>query len=94
MHMVIPDLETARCKLLVMSTPDDFTHHLAIKLSRVLNIVNPNDLLARRVIDIAKTNQLEGFAKGTQSMPARQVLVSQFCLSGEGFWQVSRSFFS
>ena len=43
---------------------DDFTHTLAIKLSRALNIVNPNDLLARRVIDIAKTNTVDGFATG------------------------------
>lgn len=43
---------------------DDFTHHLAIKLSRVLNTINPNDLLARRVQDIAKTNSLEGFITG------------------------------
>ena len=43
---------------------DDFTHHIAIQLSRALNLVNPNDLLARRVQDIAKTNTLEGFAAG------------------------------
>ena len=43
---------------------DQFTHSLAIKLSRVLNIVNPNDLLARRVQDIAKTNSLDGFISG------------------------------
>lgn len=42
----------------------DFTHNLAIKLSRVLNIVNPNDLLARRVQDIAKTNTVTGFIAG------------------------------
>jgi pre-mRNA-splicing factor ATP-dependent RNA helicase DHX38/PRP16 len=43
---------------------DDYTHQLAIKLSRVLNIVNPNDLLARTVIDLAKSHPFEGFAKG------------------------------
>lgn len=43
---------------------DDFTHTLAIKLSRALNLVNPNDLLARRVQDIAKTNSLDGFIAG------------------------------
>lgn len=42
----------------------DFTHQLAIKLSRALNIINPNDLLAQRVTDIAKTNTVEGFTKG------------------------------
>lgn len=43
---------------------DDFTHQLAIKLSRALNDLNINDLLAQRVTDIAKTNTLEGFTKG------------------------------
>lgn len=41
-----------------------FKHQLAIKLSRALNLVNPNDLLAQRVTDIATTNTLEGFIKG------------------------------
>ncbi|KAH9947324.1 P-loop containing nucleoside triphosphate hydrolase protein [Amylocystis lapponica] len=40
---------------------DAFTHQLAIKLSRALNLVNPNDLFARRVQDIAKTTSLDGF---------------------------------
>jgi pre-mRNA-splicing factor ATP-dependent RNA helicase DHX38/PRP16 len=42
----------------------DFNHQLAIKLSRALNTLNPNDLLAQRVTDIAKTNSVEGFVKG------------------------------
>ncbi|PSS31934.1 hypothetical protein PHLCEN_2v2294 [Hermanssonia centrifuga] len=46
---------------------DTFTHNLAIKLSRALNLVNPNDLLARRVQDIAKTNTLEGFTAAAKS---------------------------
>jgi hypothetical protein len=41
-------------------TTDDaeqtFIHNLAIKLSRELNTLNPNDLLARNVIDIASTS--------------------------------------
>ncbi|KAJ3770349.1 pre-mRNA splicing factor [Lentinula raphanica] len=40
---------------------DAFIHNLAIKLSRAVNLINPNDLLAQRVIDIAKTNSLDGF---------------------------------
>lgn len=44
--------------------PDDFNHQLAIKLSRAMNIMNPNDLLAHRVRDIAKTNTMEGFIVG------------------------------
>jgi len=43
---------------------DEFTHQLAIKLSRALNIVNPNDLLARRVQDIAKSNSVDQFIQG------------------------------
>ncbi|KAF8350297.1 P-loop containing nucleoside triphosphate hydrolase protein [Amanita rubescens] len=46
---------------------DDFVHQLAIKLSRVLNIVNPNDLLARTVIDIAKNGSLEDFTKAAKA---------------------------
>ncbi|GLB36636.1 putative helicase associated domain (HA2) Add an annotation [Lyophyllum shimeji] len=45
----------------------EFIHQLAIKLSRALNIVNPNDLLAQRVIDIAQNNTLEGFTKAARA---------------------------
>lgn len=51
-----------------MSSPtnahDEFNHQVAIKLSRALNTLNPNDLLAQRVIDIAKTNTVAGFISG------------------------------
>ncbi|KAF5383403.1 hypothetical protein D9757_006182 [Collybiopsis confluens] len=46
---------------------NDFTHTLAIKLSRALNIVNPNDLLAQRVTDIAKTNTVDGFINAAKT---------------------------
>ncbi|KAG2069860.1 P-loop containing nucleoside triphosphate hydrolase protein [Suillus decipiens] len=46
---------------------DGFKHQIAIQLSRALNLVNPNDLLAERVIDIAKTNSAEGFAKAARA---------------------------
>ncbi|KAH9855789.1 P-loop containing nucleoside triphosphate hydrolase protein [Lenzites betulinus] len=46
---------------------DDFTHQLAIKLSRALNLINPNDLLAQRVQDIAKTNTVNGFIAAAKS---------------------------
>ncbi|KAF9456689.1 hypothetical protein BDZ94DRAFT_1241351 [Collybia nuda] len=46
---------------------NDFIHQLAIKLSRALNIINPNDLLAQRVTDIAKTNTLDGFTKAARA---------------------------
>ncbi|CAL1697253.1 unnamed protein product [Somion occarium] len=48
-------------------TDDAFTHELAIKLSRALNLVNPNDLLARRVQDIAKNNTLDSFTVAAKS---------------------------
>ncbi|EIW71616.1 hypothetical protein TREMEDRAFT_67867 [Tremella mesenterica DSM 1558] len=44
----------------------DFVHHIAIELSRLLNSINPNDLLAKRVIDIAKYNRTgDSFLKAT-----------------------------
>lgn len=44
---------------------DSFTHDIAIQLSRTLNLTNPNDLLAKRVIQIAKNDQnADAFAKG------------------------------
>lgn len=43
---------------------DPFVHQIAIKLSRALNIINPNDLLAKRVIEIAKSNSEPHFVKG------------------------------
>ena len=43
---------------------DDFKHQVAIKLSRALNTINPNDLLAERVIDIAKSSTAEAFMNG------------------------------
>ncbi|KAI0656823.1 P-loop containing nucleoside triphosphate hydrolase protein [Cubamyces menziesii] len=46
---------------------DEFIHQIAIKLSRALNLVNPNDLLAQRVRDIAKTNTVDGFIAAAKS---------------------------
>jgi pre-mRNA-splicing factor ATP-dependent RNA helicase DHX38/PRP16 len=50
---------------------DEFSHQIAIKLSRAMVVlnpmlsVNPNDLLARNVINLAKDNDsVEGFMKG------------------------------
>ncbi|KAF7723566.1 DEAH-box RNA helicase prp16 [Apophysomyces ossiformis] len=36
---------------------DDFTHDIAIEFSRALNLPNPNDLLAKRVVQIAKNDR-------------------------------------
>ena len=45
---------------------DPFTHDIAIQLSRTLNLTNPNDLLAKRVIQIAKNDRnANSFVRGT-----------------------------
>jgi len=44
---------------------DPFVHNVAIKLSRAQNTINPNDLLARSVIDIAKSQSKLAFVKGS-----------------------------
>ncbi|KAF8921605.1 putative PRP16-RNA-dependent ATPase [Mucidula mucida] len=49
------------------STVDEFTHQIAIRLSRALNIINPNDLLAQTAIDIAKTTTQDGFMTAARS---------------------------
>ncbi|KAF9399785.1 DEAH-box RNA helicase prp16 [Mortierella sp. AD011] len=42
----------------------DLEHQIAIDVSRALNLVNPNDLLARQVIQIARNHkQVQGFVK-------------------------------
>jgi hypothetical protein len=69
---------------------DGFKHQVAIKLSRALNIINPNDLLAERVIDIAKTNSADGFAKGQFHCVRSHVYLLTTCYSSPGLWQVSR----
>ncbi|KAJ9104349.1 hypothetical protein QFC19_003991 [Naganishia cerealis] len=47
---------------------NDFVHHIAIELSRRLNTVNPNDVLAKRVIDIARHNRTgDAFVKAASS---------------------------
>ena len=55
-----------------MDGTDEFTHNVAIKISRVMNSLNPNDLLARRVIDIAKSNSVDGFVKAAAAFGLTQ----------------------
>lgn len=38
------------------SERETFVHHIAVKLSRSLNTLNPNDGLANTVINFAKNN--------------------------------------
>lgn len=70
------------------SNESDFNHQLAIKLSRVLNIVNPNDLLAQRVTDIAKTNTVDNFTKGSVDQPSIFHALLILCSSRASLWQV------
>jgi hypothetical protein len=44
-----------------------FQHHVAIQLSRLLNLPT-NDLLAKRVIDIATSTSLRAFENGKHSL--------------------------
>ncbi|KAG4301955.1 hypothetical protein PCK1_001931 [Pneumocystis canis] len=47
---------------------DTFVHKIAIGISRYLNLINPNDVLARRVISLAIENQnIECFIKAIQT---------------------------
>ncbi|KAL0093431.1 P-loop containing nucleoside triphosphate hydrolase protein [Phycomyces blakesleeanus] len=55
-----------------MSEPKDnidaFTHDIAVELSRALNLPNPNDLLAKRVVQIARNDRhFENFASACQT---------------------------
>lgn len=75
-----------------MDGSDDFVHQLAIKLSRVLNIVIPNDLLAQRVIDIAKNEPLDDFIKGILVGFRDLLPLTLLFYSGKGFWQVQGLF--
>lgn len=69
---------------------DEFNHQIAIKLSRAANTLNPNDLLAQRVTDLAKQHNLEGFVKGAwlnYGILADQLMINDSC---KDLWQVSR----
>ncbi|PVF97099.1 putative PRP16-RNA-dependent ATPase [Serendipita vermifera] len=46
---------------------EKFVHSIAIKLSRVMNQINPNDLLARRVISMATSNDTAGFIQAAST---------------------------
>ncbi|EXX76145.1 Pre-mRNA-splicing factor ATP-dependent RNA helicase PRP16 [Rhizophagus irregularis] len=49
------------------SENDDFVHQIAIELSRALNLINPNDLLAKNIIQVAKDHKsVETFIKACQ----------------------------
>ncbi len=71
------------------STVDEFTHQIAIRLSRALNIINPNDLLAQTAIDIAKTTTQDGFMTGMYSVPRPVIFLSTTAARSFGKFQDS-----
>ena len=74
------------------TTEDDFTHHIAIQLSRALNLVNPNDLLARRVQDIAKTNTVDGFLSGVYRASEWWTMLTRILTAAKSFGKFKDSF--
>ncbi|WVO13862.1 hypothetical protein L204_101485 [Cryptococcus depauperatus] len=36
---------------------NEFTHQIAIEMSRIMNLINPNDVLGKRIVEIAKGNR-------------------------------------
>jgi len=67
----------------VMDDVDEFTHNVAIKISRVMNSLNPNDLLARRLIDIAKTNSCGRIYQGGSGLWPYTGRISQGITHGD-----------
>lgn len=65
--------DTSDLDPVAMDGVDEFTHNVAIKISRVMNSLNPNDLLARRVMDIARNNSADGFVKAATGFGLTQV---------------------
>lgn len=46
---------------------ENFVHDIAVDISRALNLTNPNDLIAKKVIQFAETNKdFEKFSKGNE----------------------------
>jgi pre-mRNA-splicing factor ATP-dependent RNA helicase DHX38/PRP16 len=44
---------------------ENFVHDIAVDISRALNLTNPNDLIAKKVIHFAETNKdFDKFSKG------------------------------
>ena len=76
---------------------NEFVHKIAIKLSRAINSINPNDLFARRVIEIAKSNanDLQQFINGENLKTGllRRHVNTWFSImrSGSWFWEFQGS---
>lgn len=44
---------------------ENFVHDIAVDISRALNLTNPNDLIAKKVIQFAETHKdFEKFSQG------------------------------
>jgi hypothetical protein len=70
---------------------DDYKHQLAIKLSRAINLVNPNDLFAERVINIAKQSSLQEFIEGMYIAPDSTVsMMSDRLYRCKSIWELQR----
>ena len=71
---------------------NEFVHKIAIKLSRAINSINPNDLFARRVIDIAKSNanDLQLFINGENFDTVACFAV--MLILGSPSWEAARGF--
>lgn len=46
----------------------EYIHELAIKLSRALNLINPNDLLAQQICQLAQQHGVDDFVAATRGM--------------------------
>ncbi len=68
---------------------DAFVHEVAVKLSRALNTINPNDLTARNATDTAKSNNVEGFIKGRWTLFNLSCTVEPtISISFEHLWEI------
>jgi pre-mRNA-splicing factor ATP-dependent RNA helicase DHX38/PRP16 len=48
-----------------MTEDNTFIHDIAVDISRALNLTNPNDLIAKKVVQFAENNKdFEKFSQG------------------------------
>ena len=58
---------------------DEFIHDIAIDISRALNLTNPNDLIARKVVQFAETNKdFDRFSQGKLESPLLDDILTSF----------------
>lgn len=78
---LLPTPETLALPFVKMADHvDAFTHDIAIQLSRTLNLTNPNDLLAKRVIQIARNDRNpQSFTKGRYTAAQLAAIPTHTC---------------